>query len=148
MDDFKGLFCNLGSYPIIEAVKEQFEHKITLIHEESEDKERFKLTTIKKLEQNKENYMQVNKVYNLTTIENNLIKFTLKTKIPKKLDKDITHVKFSNNHVKKFKAIREVKLIACLDVHKCSLNGSLIFNYNIILIRSFFIIYFYYLYLF
>lgn len=28
MDDFKGAFCNLGPFPIIEAVKEEFEHKV------------------------------------------------------------------------------------------------------------------------
>lgn len=28
MDDFKGAFCNLGSFPIIESIKEEFEHKV------------------------------------------------------------------------------------------------------------------------
>lgn len=28
MDDFKGAFCNLGPFPIIEAIKEEFEHKV------------------------------------------------------------------------------------------------------------------------
>ena len=28
MDDFMGAFCNLGPFPIIEAIKEEFEHKV------------------------------------------------------------------------------------------------------------------------
>ena len=31
MDDFKGWFCNLGPFPIIESIKEEFEHKFVLI---------------------------------------------------------------------------------------------------------------------
>ena len=32
MDDFKGAFCNLGPFPIIEAIKEEFEHKVFYKH--------------------------------------------------------------------------------------------------------------------
>lgn len=39
MDDFKGAFCNLGPFPIIEAVKEEFEHKVfKLIYLKSKNK--------------------------------------------------------------------------------------------------------------
>jgi len=31
MDDFKGWFCNLNAFPIIESIKEEFEHKFILV---------------------------------------------------------------------------------------------------------------------
>jgi hypothetical protein len=31
MDDFKGWFCNLNAFPIIESIKEEFEHKFVLV---------------------------------------------------------------------------------------------------------------------
>jgi hypothetical protein len=151
MDDFKGWFCNLGSYPIIESIKEELESKMTLIEDELEkipvDTQK---NSDKKSDKNKEKNNDVT-----STIENELSpnkmsthELIMKTKNPPKGSgikeikltknpkgttnnmktttevqaKDVSTLDSLSNKYKKFKAIREIKLIACLDTHKCHIK--------------------------
>lgn len=154
MDDFKDMFCNLGSFPIIESIKEEFEHKITLITDDLERAQPTKamstsLITTKNIDGRIfESYDSDNEYYETINTEslsgdskliNQLSENTLD-----KLNNSIVNQVQDNYEIlkkklKKFKAIREIKLIACLDKQKCSLNSG----HQILLSNIFFIILFF-----
>ena len=146
MDDFKGWFCNLGSFPIIEAVKEEFEHKITLITEENQDESTFSIYTTDLIKNNIKD-LKSTKKHNANSSTKKILNYKSTTKQIKDSEKnDISYLNEENgqkiyNSLKKFKAVREVKLITCLDQLKCSNNVSYIVfsNYVIIFINSIFL---------
>ena len=144
-DDFKGLFCNLGSFPIIESVKQELDNKLTIITEESlgisnQDK---KLTDIHevtptpkatgttkssgptKANQNTNrpgqggNNNQIRpSAYHTTT---RLARPSMTPAGPPSLN---TSYDNALNKLKKFKAIREIKIVACLDKRFCNLRNA------------------------
>lgn len=146
MDDFKDMFCNLGSFPIIESVKEEFEHKITLI---TDDLKKSKSTaamstavvSTKSVDGRIfENYDSENEYYETDNTKNSNDDDKSINRLPEK------KFELSNNSIanqvqenyeilkkklKKFKAFREIKIVACLDKQKCSLNSSnqIVLNY-------------------
>ena len=147
MDDFKDLFCNLGTFPIIESVKEEFEHKITLI---TDDLQKAQPTVAMSTEfvstkfvdgRIFENYDSDNEYYESdnTKISNGDNKSI--NRLPEKISFDTSNESIANHvhdnyeilkkKLEKFKAIREIKLVACLDKRKCSLNSSnhIVLNY-------------------
>lgn len=170
MDDFKGLFCNLGPFPIIEAVKEEFEHKVTLIDQESENQiesnqpqqqqssDNDEQPTVEETETETEIELEMKKpppakpqTHTTTTKHNSHADLTTTTKLtktPKRTKTSTSRVattklidnKISNTtrkykdikseleqfkkNLKKFKAVREIKLITCLDKKLCTLSSS------------------------
>ena len=155
MDDFKGWFCNLGPYPIIESVKEEFEHKLTLItsspeHEKqpepgiveqtvtqvqtvnektkpNEATSAGKLNSVSKSKLTTKSFVNTNnknKNKNETT-SRELIGLTTASMNSAESKKESSSLDSIARHFKKkFKAIREIKLIACLDKKKCHISSS------------------------
>lgn len=165
MDDFKGWFCNLGTFPIIGAIKEEFEHKIRpLENSDSADQinndktttsnlaSRLQSTTktngkgkstIKQIDNSKNGYTVLTTpttykkmTTTLTNRPNNINKISNGVNTNReKTQEDDNGPKF------KFKAVREIKLIACLDnKNKCNLkNDSFQTNINLIPLYTIFI---------
>ena len=164
MDDFKGLFCNLGAFPIIESIKEEFEHKLLPLNPDFKNKNNSnsiyeqidkehgskkpssesKEQNNKKPSNNNNNNNNINNINNkYSTLSPNfnqdLNYKNLRTNYTKdkrattpsnknRLDRLLTTEK-----MKKFKAIREIKIVACLDKSKCHLeinHGSSIFQFH------------------
>lgn len=156
MDDFKGWFCNLGPYPIIESVKEEFEHKLTLVtsapdHEKQPEPEIVEETVTQvqivneKTKPNevtsvgKLNSASKSKITTKTFANNNNKHKNKNETTSRELFSGLTTTSLNQadsknelasldsiarNFKKKFKAIREIKLVACLDKKNCHLASS------------------------
>jgi hypothetical protein len=147
MDDFKGWFCNLGTFPIIGAIKEEFEHKIrplensdstdqinnvktTILNQASRLQSTTKSngkgkSTVKLVNSTKVGYTVLTtasthkKVSNVLTNRPNNNKVSHGENINREKSQDDIIPKF------KFKAVREIKLVACLDnKNKCNLKNN------------------------
>ncbi|CAF0718400.1 unnamed protein product [Brachionus calyciflorus] len=148
MDDFKDMFCNLGPFPILESVKEEFEHKITQITDEIYDDTTPILSTDiistknlnRKLNDNGDDVNGYDLISTRVPGED-YDNFKMNSKMPQNIlaekSNDSLIIKIQENYeqfknkLKKFKAIREIRLISCLDKQKCSVNNS-IKNYRIL----------------
>ncbi len=164
MDDFKGLFCNLGAFPIIESIKEEFEHKLLPLNPDFKYKnhsnsiyEQIDKEHGSKKQSNENNKDQNNNKKpsnNINIINNNNNKYStlspennqelnyknLRTNYTKDKkastppNKNKFEKLFTTEKMKKFKAIREIKIVACLDKSKCHLDinsgSSILLLYN------------------
>jgi hypothetical protein len=139
MDDFKGWFCNLGTFPIIGAIKEEFEHKIRpLESSDSADQINNDKTTFSNLASRLQSTTKSNGKGKSTLKSFNISKngyTVLTTSTTKKITTTLTYRPNNNNKIDneekskneykpKFKAVREIKLVACLDnKNKCNLKN-------------------------
>ena len=156
MDDFKGWFCNLGPYPIIESVKEEFEHKLTLITSSPEHEKQPEpgiveqtVTQVQTVNQKtkpneatsagKLNSVSKSKLTTKAFVNNNNKNKNKNETTSRELMSGLTTASMNSaesknesssldsiarHFKKKFKAIREIKLIACLDKKKCHISNS------------------------
>ena len=171
MDDFKGWFCNLNAFPIIESIKEEFEHKFILVDVDKNNTTgqistttksqeakttsdrhikiknastvKYRLThtkdtakdyiapnknidTIKKNDYEKTNpkngFTSIKEISKLGNIENETtLNSTSSKEEPRNepnLDAAVRSVK------KKFKAVREIRVHACLNKKLCNLGSN------------------------
>ena len=134
MDDFKGQFCNLGPYPIIESIKQELDRTILINPEENT--EYSSLSTKKNFETStKEPIRGKNETISDSDIEtpinqNGEEKPNLDTKFTTKfLHETTTKVILKANSTfnlsnKKFHAVKRIKIIAALDKNKRQTNCS------------------------
>ena len=133
MDDFKGQFCNLGPFPIIESIKQELDRTILINPEENTEysslstkKTTNSLITKTKSKPKNETIdelvlvnVNVNSEENPVTVTATTISIDSSTKIILK-----TNNTGGNNAQKKFHAVKRVKIIASLDKNKRQTNNS------------------------
>jgi hypothetical protein len=149
MDDFKGWFCNLGTFPILGAIKEELELKVrpldgfdpsgglkisstTLTSNNLDQNGRLQSTTSSnnkfkttaKFNSSKSSYT----VFSISTISTSMKNTTTsrrRANISNQNDQVSSENNEQNGPTFKFKAVREIKLIACLDnKNKCTLKSD------------------------
>lgn len=173
MDDFKGWFCNLNAFPIIESIKEEFEHKFILVDvDKNNTTGQISTTTKRSLEAKttsdrhikvktastvknrlthtidttkefmannnknidtikKNNYEKTNPKNGVTSIkeisklENIENETTLNSTSSKEEPRNEPNLDAAVRSVKKkFKAVREIRLHACLNKKLCNLGSN------------------------
>jgi len=132
MDDFKGQFCNLGRFPVIEALKQELVRSILDNHEDTNEYSTMLTTKF------------INKASTTTPVKTTIIKPKPFTKpVPKPTP--ATTREAATRHLRKFKGVREVKIISHVDRFKhherMATSGAakilVIFNVSNILLYSF-----------
>jgi GH18 family chitinase len=142
MDDFKGQFCNLGPYPIIESIKQELDRTILINPEENT--EYSSLSTKKTIDlTTKERLKDKNYTNDVTLLVNNIgenlmttgkVAYDSTTKISLKYN---STYELSN---KKFHAVKHIKIIASLDKNKRQTNSSSKMIFSLLSISFYFLI--------
>lgn len=135
MDDFKGLFCNLGPFPIIESIKQELDRSILDISVD-ENTEYSSVTSVKQqstfttklIGTNKEENPNTPKRENdgtaLVVTKHTTTKPASKTTIKTSTKNDF----FETNKDKKFNAIRKIRVIGYLKKNKQTNSSSKLKN--------------------